>query len=408
MEALRAPDVVGWIKVIAVHHNPVVTVSANIAEWREWLKKAGSLDDELLARYESDIVGFEGRERLKAIVEDASAQLVLHGHHHAKDEHSWHWRGKGRAHVLSSGSLTLEPGHLPKDEPASFRLISLDLEQKEIRAQSFIFDVRARAEGAVEKGAFVRDPAEPEGNVQTLDLPAGFESPKSAGTVPRTEKEQNPGPSPEFLRTYRQRLSQLFARWDLAFAGVTQAGGAGRPIEATLDDMYLPLRLAEGFKPEKTDQGSQISPDDLLARRRPLVIRGPAGAGKTTWMRWTFRRLLAREDTIPLIVVLRDLARRWQDPHCKDADRSIDAFLAGWLAQQRGTEISNQRSAEENACGRIGSPPRAPRRRLGRDRTSGRRAPEQASWPHGRASAPAGGSHLQALRRGEAVEQRRL
>ncbi|MFP5286689.1 MAG: metallophosphoesterase family protein, partial [Thermoanaerobaculia bacterium] len=55
MNALRAPDVAGWIKVIAVHHNPVVTVPANIADWRKWLKEAGSLDDELLARYESDI-----------------------------------------------------------------------------------------------------------------------------------------------------------------------------------------------------------------------------------------------------------------------------------------------------------------------------------------------------------------
>jgi hypothetical protein len=339
MDALRASDVADWIKVIAVHHNPVVTVPANIADWREWLKKAGSLDDELLARYESDIVGFEGKERLEAIAKDACAQLVLHGHHHAKDEHSWHWRKKGRAHILSSGSLTLKAGKLPEDEPPSFRLISLDLKKKEIRAQSFIFDVRARAEGAVEKGAFVRDHAEPEDYNQNLDLPAGLSSPKSKGkTARRPGKERNQRPSPEFLRTYRQRLGPLFSRWDLAFAGVTQAGGAGRPIEATLDDMYLPLRLAEGFDPERIDRGSQISPEDLLSRRRPLVIRGAAGAGKTTWMRWSFRRLLAREDALPLVVVLRDLARRWQDPNCKGAGRSLDAFLAGWLAQQIGDE----------------------------------------------------------------------
>lgn len=344
MDAWRSPDLAGWIKVVAVHHNPVVTVPANIEEWRKWLKAAGSLDDELLARYESDIVGFEGRAYLEAIVKDTSTQLVLHGHHHAKDEHSWHWKAKGRAHVLSAGSLTLEPGHLPKDEPASFRLISLDLKKKEIRARSLIFDVRARAEGEVKKGSFVPDPAESDGYTHNLDLPTGFNVSKEKGKTTRKPAGKSaPGPSSEFLETYRQRLGSLFSRWDLAFAGVTQAGGAGRPIEATLDHMYLPLRLAEGFNLKKTDQGQRISPGDLVVRRKPLVIRGSAGAGKTTWLRWTFRRLLEREDAFPLMIVLRDLARRWQEPGCKDAERSLDAFLSGWLAHHLGDETTECR-----------------------------------------------------------------
>ena len=350
MDAWRSPDLAGWIKIVAVHHNPVVTVPANIANWRKWLKEAGSLDDELLARYESDVVGFEGRERLEAIVKDTSVQLVLHGHHHAKDEHSWHWKGKGRAHILSAGSLILEPGHLPKDEPASFRLISLDLKKKEIRARSLVFYVRARAEGEVKKGFFVPDPAEPDGYTQTLDFPPGFSASKEKEKATRKAGGKGKlGPSPEFLQTYRQRLGSLFSRWDLAFAGVTQAGGAGRPIEATLDHMYLPLRLAQGFDLENTNQGERISPDTLVTRRTPLVVRGSAGAGKTTWLRWTFRRLLEQEDAFPLIIVLRDLARRWQDPECKDADRSLDAFLSGWLAQQLGIEIAECREEMRRA-----------------------------------------------------------
>lgn len=335
MDAWRSAELSSWIKVVAVHHNPVVTVPANIADWRGWLKKAGLVDDELLARYESDVVGFEGKEFLEAIVKDACAQLVLHGHHHAKDEHSWHWRKRGRAHVLSAGSLTLEPGHLPQDEPASFRFISLDLKEREIRAQSLVYEGRARAEGEVKKGTFVPDPAEPGGYAQSLDLPTGFALNQAEDRTPTGSSE----PSREFLGTYRRRLGSLFARWDLASAGVTQAGGAGRPIEATLDHMYLPLRLAPGFDIYSTDQGGLISPEDLLLRDLPLAIRGSAGAGKTTWMRWTFRRLLETEEAVPLTIVLRDLARRWRDPNCHGAARSLDAFLAEWLAQQVGADL---------------------------------------------------------------------
>lgn len=102
--------------------------------------------------------------------------------------------------------------------------------------------------------------------------------------------------------------------------------------------MYIPLRLAVGFDPDKTDRGDWISPEDLLARDSPLMIRGPAGAGKTTWIHWTFRSLLERENVLPLIVILGDLARRWQDPGCQDADRSIEVFLAGWLAERLEAE----------------------------------------------------------------------
>ena len=63
--------------------------------------------------------------------------------------------------------------------------------------------------------------------------------------------------------------------------GVTQSGGAGKPIEANLDEMYLPLRLAEGYEPQNQTKGQSISPEEVLGRAKPLVIRGIAGAGKT-------------------------------------------------------------------------------------------------------------------------------
>ncbi len=333
MTAWRTGAPAHWLKVVAVHHNPLLTVPTNIASWRDYLTQVGQLDASLIERYESDIVGFQGREHLKAIVEDTSVQLVLHGHHHAKDEQVWSWRRglKGYAHVLSAGSLSLKPDKLPQDEPASVRLIRLDPEEEEVQALSLVYEARLRLDGELEQGAFVEDPAEPEPYGKRLDLPPSFET---AATVQGSQTAT--GLSVPFLQTYRQAMNRAFSRWDLKPVGVTQAGGAGRPIEAALDEMYIPLRLAEGLDIKKTHRGRVMRPEDLLAGRNPQVIRGPAGAGKTTWMRWTFRRLLEIDQAFPLMLVLRDLARRWQGPNCQGAARSLDAFLESWIAEWMG------------------------------------------------------------------------
>jgi hypothetical protein len=140
----------------------------------------------------------------------------------------------------------------------------------------------------------------------------------------------------QFLAAFRRRLTPEYSRWDLGTVGVTQSGGAGRPIEADLDVMYLPLRLAEGFDISKTDRGGWMAPEELLARKVPLVVRGPAGSGKTTWIRWTFRQLLRMESALPLMLVLRDLASRWQDRTHQGAARSLDTFLECWTAEHMG------------------------------------------------------------------------
>ncbi len=157
-------------------------------------------------------------------------------------------------------------------------------------------------------------------------------APRLTPRLPELERDAHQA---AFLRTFRQRLRSAYSRWDLTHAGVVQAGG--RPLDAALDDMYLPLRLGAGWSSGATDQGAAITPEELVARESPLVIRGPAGSGKTTWMRWTFRRLLAMERALPIMVVLRDLARRWQAPDCRGPDRSLDAFLDRWIAEHLGS-----------------------------------------------------------------------
>ena len=65
-------------------------------------------------------------------------------------------------------------------------------------------------------------------------------------------------------------------------------------------------------------------------------MRGPAGSGKTTWMRWMFRRLLHDEKTLPLMVELRRLARFWYTPGQPDPEHFLDAYLNDLVVDQPG------------------------------------------------------------------------
>ncbi len=174
MDALRTGDGMSWLKIVAVHHNPDVTVRANLDAWADRLRSelaVGADVGELIARYQGDALGFEGGDRLKAIAEDCSVQLVLHGHHHARDAKTWNG---GRSHVLSAGSLALAADKLPREEPASVRLIEIDPEAPEIRSWCLTYAPQARIEGEVDRGAFTPDQADPDGRSFVLALPPGF------------------------------------------------------------------------------------------------------------------------------------------------------------------------------------------------------------------------------------------
>ncbi|MBF0294092.1 MAG: TIR domain-containing protein [Magnetococcales bacterium] len=133
-----------------------------------------------------------------------------------------------------------------------------------------------------------------------------------------------------FVTAYRKRFHGKFQKWDLAHTGVVQAGGAGAPIEAGLEEMYTPLRMGEEYDIEELDHGAIIAPDDLKVRKKPLIVKGIAGSGKTTWLRWTFRRMLSDPEVLPLFVELRTLAKNWSE--VKPGERSLDHFLATELA----------------------------------------------------------------------------
>ena len=129
-------------------------------------------------------------------------------------------------------------------------------------------------------------------------------------TDKQPETATSPAPS-AFLQTYRTRLAHLFETWDTTNLGVRLAG-AERPDTVKLDDIYLTLRLGATYDIRELEKGEPLTPVALLKRKRPLLIRGPAGAGKTTWMKRTFRALLSH-DALPIFLELRGLAKDWRD-----------------------------------------------------------------------------------------------
>ena len=132
------------------------------------------------------------------------------------------------------------------------------------------------------------------------------------------------------IERYRARKRGSFERWDLRTAGPTPTIG-NRPAEITLDEMYIPLRFAPKLNPTKLDRGAPIHPDDLIGFRKPQVVVGGAGSGKTTWMRWTFRRLIQDARAVPFFLELRAIAAAWKSPH--DAARPIESYLANALSE---------------------------------------------------------------------------
>ncbi len=206
-------------------------------------------------------------------------------------------------------------------------LVRIDPANEKVQSVLRIFDPRARAEGHVQAGHFTVDPANAQGAPLRLSVPEGF---RREGAAPNPASVEM-GKARDFIQEYRTRLKKRFERWDLRGVGAVQAGGAGKPIEATLDDMYLPLKLAEGFEPERFDAGTILEPAALLAREKPLVVRGSAGSGKTTWMRWTFRRLVEMPGAIPFMIELRRLAYLWRGPPSgvHDGDRTTACAAGG-------------------------------------------------------------------------------
>lgn len=355
-----------WLKLAVVHHNPVMTTPDNIASWRKQLMES-KIEVALLDRYEADVTGIQGSEHLKQICDGALVQAILHGHHHATGSPiGWPTKGGGSAWVLSTGSWGLSDSLLGNERPSCQLLHFVFSNLSKIFRYRLVFDKNFWLRGAVEQGHFrlLAQTSYDDGLI--ISLPEGFVPPIQKSTPASKGLSDD---LHRFIKTYRDRMRGLFTSWDLRPVGTTQAGGAGQAVEAGLDDMYLPLRFAPKYDPDITDEGKLLTPDSLISRQpvprnpktsnkasrksrkakkrlrsigrvgalNPIAIRAPAGSGKTTWMRYTFRQLLLRERALPVMIVLRDVAALWKDRDVTGADRSIDQFLDHWVNEHLGT-----------------------------------------------------------------------
>ncbi|MBK7536107.1 MAG: metallophosphoesterase [Myxococcales bacterium] len=147
------------LRLLAVHHNPVPSPPDVVKEWAEWLRQ--QTEPGLFEIFAADVAGFEGTDRLQALVSDAQVSLVFHGHHHVADAvQAWAWRGQGAsgdARVISAGSWGLAAQKLPRDQPVVMQLVRVT--EAQVQPVLLRYEPRARSDGHIEPGAFVLDEA---------------------------------------------------------------------------------------------------------------------------------------------------------------------------------------------------------------------------------------------------------
>ncbi len=329
-----------WVRIMCVHHNPDRTAPDNLTEIQGWLEAQDTLDASSRERIVADIAGFEGSEFVRRAAQDARVSVLLHGHQHEPDIRSWKWPRGGETLIIAAGSAGVDTSHLPGEQPNQIRVIVISPNTGKIRVRTLVLNPRARHDGSVETGAFVSGTGERDEHDGQVYLPASYmAAPAIVQASPRPILDSQ---LLGFLETYRQRLSHTWADWDLK--GMAAVGAVGRPVTAGLDEMYQPLRLGTAGKEEA---GMLLEASDLIKGsrdrntkknkpRRALLIRGPAGAGKTTWMRFTFRRLLENPMAVPFMLVLRDVAARWSQPDCAGQKRSLDSCIRDSVAERMG------------------------------------------------------------------------
>lgn len=202
MDHWRSDSANSALKIVALHHNPVSTTSANSAWTLDWLREREEvakvpqpISIDAFQHYMADLSGFEGRELLQAVVKDSCAHLILHGHHHDQgDPIVWPWvKMDGGAPVLSVGSFGLSEDSLPGNAPLSCQLIRFDLQPNEggprLIALPLIYDGRFRLSGQVLSGAFRAEIESRSAYNQPLPMPPGWMSKELAQATPSTDSQ---------------------------------------------------------------------------------------------------------------------------------------------------------------------------------------------------------------------------
>jgi calcineurin-like phosphoesterase family protein len=356
------------VKIAVVHHNPLNTPPENRVwteqYYREQIQQGKlSVDPDWLAHYTADMVGLRHAERLQQIVFDTGAHLVLHGHHHNPTFPTlWPRKSGGVAPILSVGSFGLQPGQIPTDQPLTCQLILLrTAPEPRLIARPLEFDPNYRLTGTLDKGQFRFNPKSAANYDGPLPPPPIWKPDTQTPSTSNANAEQDSQSTrlQQFVEYYRKHTVALHSSYDLKNLGVLP-GEIRKTAAPQLDELYLPLRFAKTFDINEMDKGQALDVAALLRlltnrsgslsrttsepaqtglelslnqqqRERSLSIMGNAGAGKTTWMRYTFRRMREDDHTLPFLIELRSVAKFWQET--AGYNRTIEAYLEHWLAE---------------------------------------------------------------------------
>ena len=163
-----------YLRIVAIHHNPVADLPKNIAAWADKLTCTHDNGRLPIEHFLADATGFAGRERLERITRDRQISVVLHGHVHAAGLSMWaHGDGFDHTLVSAAGSWGLADEQRPESEPMSVQLLYLGEANRSsrrgprIEAIRLRYEPRAHQTGFVEPGNFVLD----SGNEARRDLP---------------------------------------------------------------------------------------------------------------------------------------------------------------------------------------------------------------------------------------------
>lgn len=327
------------LRLVALHHNLTPATDASV---RDWLGRAESqgigLSGDDLRRFAYDIRGLKGKDMLERFCEHAEAWAVLHGHQHETMFGHLTWPISGRTSlVLGAGSTGLREGELPRNQPNCVTLVVLDRGARSVACQPLRYEATVTPCDGLQPGTWTRDPRHQNGY-----RPACWSPPiRAQATSARRAPTSAPSVHSAFVAEYRARMSGRFESLDLKHVGVAQEGGTDRPIDPRLDELYIPLRFDSEIGARQTgaadapDPGHVLSVEDLVRRERSLIVRGPAGAGKTTWLKHTFRRMLRDDSALPFTIELRGVARCWSE-RAKGQERCLDSYLHDAVAEHLG------------------------------------------------------------------------
>lgn len=359
------------LKIAVVHHNPIATTPVNLQWSRDYFEqriRANNLNvsAEWLHHYTADMVGLDGARELRTALRQSNAHVLLHGHHHDTDEPGfWRRDAGGMLPVLSVGSFGLNEDQLPTNAPLSCQLLRFQLgAEPKLIAEPLEYDPNLDQKGTVERGQFRRNDRSRSRYSEPLDTPKSWrtrdvETSEEAKTEEERETARRQERVLQFAQIYRQRLSGLYSSYDLKNLGVLP-GDVTRAQSPMLDDLYMPLRFDETFDIDKTNLGILLIPKELLSllyskvanfhlmvskritkgqetpefQRRSLAITGGPGSGKTTWLRYTFRRMREHLRTLPIPIELRMLATYWYAPTTQKKEQHLEAYLEQWIQSQ--------------------------------------------------------------------------